>query len=298
MSLDPPANRSTSLIGESIRRRNTVADWMFYDVGALTDAELSTLLRTTNLEGSILVVEPRGADGSARIQKFETFERFRAEPGELLRHFAIAGVGSSDVGAAALARNLADHLDAPVGAIVSGYGVSDLLSEALGGYFFFGAANQALDAMHRAPDMFLRASKPQPEATARTSGGLLDGVLSPDTRTLIRLLSEEERQIETVLGHSKGCLSMFYAFQSIKAHANPDAFERTRDIDLITTGAVVAFPAGLTRLRQYLGALDWFGGLNSRIGVPYIRVPDAWHHTNTALPLHMDLAPLLSGAYD
>ena len=90
----------------------------------------------TNIEGAILVVEPCADKASIRVQKFDTFDAFRSEPGDLLRHFTVAGVGSSDLGAAALARTLANHLDAPVGAIVAGYGLSDLLSEALGGWFF------------------------------------------------------------------------------------------------------------------------------------------------------------------
>jgi hypothetical protein len=37
-----------------------------------------------------------------------------------------------------------------------------------------------------------------------------------------------------------------------------------------------------------MGSWDWFGGLNSRPGIPADKlVPDAWHHTNTELYAHL-----------
>ena len=44
-------------------------------------------------------------------------------------------------GTAALARSIADALDADVAGIVTGYGLSDMMSEALGGWFAVGAAD-------------------------------------------------------------------------------------------------------------------------------------------------------------
>lgn len=286
-----------------VQQRNTMADWMFYDVGALSAAEFTLLSRQTNREGAILVVEPSNGDDAVRIQKFETFGEFRSEPGDLLRHFTIAGVGSSDVGAAAFARTLANHLDAPVGAIVSGYGMADLLGEALGGWFFFRTANQALELMAQ----FQRAlsvsyvDRGETERGGIASQGDRTGagaMLSPETGTLVRLLGEEERRIETLLGHSKGCLSISYALQEIASRSDQSHFNRARDVHVITTGAVVAFPDGLNRLNQYLGSLDWFGGMNSRLGLDYRRVPDAWHHLNPGIPFHMDLKRVLSGDYE
>ena len=109
------------------KKRNVFLDHLFYDVGALTKPELDQLTAERNIEGSILVVFPRGGDSEIRIRKFEDYETLRAAPGRLLDRFVIAGVGSSDVGAAALARNLADHCQQPVGAIIAGYGIEDVL---------------------------------------------------------------------------------------------------------------------------------------------------------------------------
>lgn len=282
----------------TLQGRNTLADWMFYDIGALTPAELSLLSAQTNTEGAILVVEPRGPGPSVHVQKFTEFRAFRTAPGDLLRHFTVAGVGSSDVGAAALARTLANHVDAPVGAIVAGYGLSDLFTEALGGWFFFGALNRAARALSRLADADVQDPGGASTAAGTTRPPPLGSVLSPDTRTLLRLLDEPERRVETLLGHSKGCLSIAYALRAIAGRTEGDAFARARDIDVITTGAVVDFPRGLDRLRQYLGALDWFGGMNSSLDLPHTRVPNAWHHLNTTMAFHMDLRAVLEGRYD
>jgi hypothetical protein len=256
------------------------------------------LMAQTNIEGAILVVEPCADKASIRVQKFDTFDAFRSEPGDLLRHFTVAGVGSSDLGAAALARTLANHLDAPVGAIVAGYGLSDLLSEALGGWFFFGSINRAIGRFNQLQSQSKLPAQDRERKHQESVGTVLEGVRSPDTQTLIRLLGEKERQIETMLGHSKGCLSIAYALGALALRADKADFQRAVDIDVITTGAVVEFPAGLNRLRQYLGELDWFGGMNSSLHLAHISVPGAWHHMNIEINFHMDLAAVLSGRYD
>ena len=275
-------------VSEAAKRRNTVLDSVFYDIGGLTSAERDKLVRETNIEGSILVVHPRGALGQDSVRKFDDYLELRAAPGELLRHFSIAGVGSSDMGAAALARSLADHLGEPVGAIVAGYGVSDLLAEALGGWFFFGTLNRAL-------------RRDQDRAAATTDGTAEETAaagfrLSPDTGSLVRLLRDEDRQIATILGHSKGCLSIALALEAIAETADEATVERAKAAQVITTGAVVAFPAGFDRVAQFLGQLDWFGAMNSRRGVDFTSVSDAWHHVNRAIPMHMDLGQVFQQA--
>lgn len=297
MSVNDMPHSTLGALTSSVQRRNTMADWMFYDTGSLRTDELALLSGQINREGAVLVVEPSDSGSAGGVRKFDDFDAFRAEPGELLRHFTIAGVGSSDVGAAALARGLANHLQAPVGAIVAGYGMSDLLSEAMGGWFFFGAHNQMPNAMHRFGNA-LEAIGDTPLRAGASGTGRTKTAFSPDTATLIRLLGEQERKIETILGHSKGCLSLSFALHAIAAQTDSSHLARARGIRIITTGAVVAFPAGLGKISQYLGTLDWFGGLNSRPGLPYHRVDGAWHHLNPRLPFHMDLQRVLAGEYD
>lgn len=275
-----------------VKQRNAVADWIFYDISNLTAPERDMLIRTTTREGAILVVEPRGEGGSIRIQKFNDFMSFRREPGDLLRHFTIAGVGSSDLGAASFARTLAEHLDAPVGAIVAGYGVADLLGEAMGGWIFFGAANRLAVLVNAGQTLLGPGADRQAAATALGSAEE-----RTDTRTMLHLLLEPERQVETLLGHSKECLSIAFALGFLALMPDRSHFGRAKDIEVLTTGAVVSVPPGLNRLRQYLGGLDWFGGMNSSLSEPFVTVPDAWHHVNTKLPACMDVARVLAGDY-
>ena len=64
---------------------------------------------------------------------------------------------------------------------------------------------------------------------------------------------------------------------------------------ITTLGAVVGLPAAFKKVKQYLGALDWFGGANSSLGVAHERVPEAGHHLNRRFPDHMSVAALLNG---
>ncbi len=51
---------------------------------------------------------------------------------------SITGVGSSALGSVAFAWNLSVALGRPVAAIVPGYGVADVVQQALGGWYGFG----------------------------------------------------------------------------------------------------------------------------------------------------------------
>jgi hypothetical protein len=280
---------------KSMARRNTLADQFFYNVSNLSHAEFDRMVSRVNAEGSLLVVFPNPKRTGLAIDRFDNFERFRSAPGELLRHFTIAGVGSSDLGAAALARTLANHVDAPVGAIVAGYGVADLLTEAMGGWYFFGMANRTLAAMARQDRQAgARTGPAAPPDRGGHPAGL--GLERTDTRTLLQLLKEPERSIETLLGHSKGCLSISSALQSL-ARTDPGALDHLRETRVVTTGAVVPLPPGLSRSEQYLGAIDWFGGVNSTFDADFVRVPGAWHHVNTRLPAALDVGAALAGRF-
>src|SRR5262249_7883047 len=68
--------------------------------------------------------------------------RFMNREGATIRAIAIAGVGRSTLGTAALARNVADALGIDVAGIITGYGVSDVMTEALGGWVAFGAPDR------------------------------------------------------------------------------------------------------------------------------------------------------------
>ncbi|MEM6743338.1 MAG: hypothetical protein AAF676_06340 [Pseudomonadota bacterium] len=268
--------------------RNTVFDWAVHDVGNLSSSEVGALSAEISLEGAILVVHPNEARAGVAVEKFEGFEAFLAAPGRRVSHFALAGAGASDLGAASLARTLANHLGETVGAIVAGYGAAELVEEAMGGRVFFGGSNRLL-----AP-----AEPPTPqEAEAALRFACRAQTHQPgwDEAMLIRLLTESGRRIDTLLGHSRGALSISFALQAL-AMAAPEAFARQVDARVITAGAARPMPTAMRDVTQFLGALDWLGELNSDPTVPRILAPRAWHHLNTQAPAHLDLAVALDGA--
>ena len=300
-----PSDLLQKMVSEGARLRNASLDWLFYDVGALTPEERSLLLAEDNAEGAIIVVHPRDARGAVSLQKFDTYEDLCSAPGRKLSSFVVSGVGSSDVGAAALARNVADHTGQPVGAVVAGYGMADLVSEAMGGWFFFGTVNATLNRLHRnatahtekteavaATLTAMRGGRLSPEELATASQ--VSAGFSPDTMTVLRLLTEPERRVDLLVGHSKGCLSIAFALEALAWLKDADAIGKARAARVLTLGAVVEFPDGYDNVVQVIGSLDGFGGLNSR---PFKRadfVPGAWHHLNARLPFHLDVSSVLA----
>ena len=73
---------------------------------------------------------------SGRVSNF-----MRAE-GRSIKAIVLAGVGSSVLGTAALARNVADYTGWDVAGIVTGYGMSDVVLEGLGGWFYYGGIDR------------------------------------------------------------------------------------------------------------------------------------------------------------
>jgi hypothetical protein len=113
----------------------------FYDVGSLDLDEKKGLSPLRDLKGTVIVVPPRSAEDQV-IRHYPSALRFMVEDGDNIEAIAIAGVGSSVLGTAALARNVADYHKCNVAGIVTGYGLNDMVEEALGGWFFYGALDR------------------------------------------------------------------------------------------------------------------------------------------------------------
>lgn len=291
--------KSVSLPVSTVAKHyNAALDCFFYDVSSLTTAEYFALVQETNIEGSILVVLPRDPSGKGRVRKFGDHAALRAAPGRLLQRFTIAGVGSSDIGAAAFARTVADYYDEPVGAIVAGYGMADVLLEAMGGWFVLGMSNRLMklsqDRKATMTDVLDQLGKSIPNLDFQHASAAAERVMgSPDSETLLSLLLDEDRTITSIIGHSKGCLSMAFALQALAVSGAKAALAKAKQIQCITTGTVVEFPEGFRKVAQFLGNLDQFGRMNSRKGIAYEPVPNAWHHLNTTMPFHMNLREIL-----
>jgi hypothetical protein len=289
---------AASLPFYAYRQRNAVIDNFFYDTASLTLEEKAKLSPLVDREGSIIVVPPGNSD--RQIRHYKRALRFMNKEGATIRAIAVAGVGSSALGTAALARNIADALNTDVAGIVTGYGLSDAMSEVLGGWFVFGAADRIRYTMEKFFDR-LRSTMPADAAPAGDDASRalwLDRSSLPgdsDVATLSEILLAHPPKLEYLVAHSKGSLVVSHALQQyledLQGNAS-DLFERLR---ITTLGAVVGLPPAFKKVKQYLGALDWFGGANSSLGVKHERVPDAGHHLNPGLPYHMSVAALLNG---
>jgi hypothetical protein len=273
---------------EAFRRRNAVLDALFYDVGRITDAEAGCISPWLAKEGALLIVPPSGRGPLALCQDVDDFAR---KGGEAIRALAVAGVGSSALGSAAFARNVADAFDQPVAAVVSGYGLADLVTEAAGGWFWFGTLNRLRHQFEQL-DAWVRSDRWRAAGATTTS---IAGSASLDTQTVYRLLSDARFRFSLLTGHSKGNLVISEALYALKDRA---AVEPDPDTWLVTMSAAIAMPPRYRNVVDVMGQIDWFGGINSRPSHAIeVRVPLAWHHTNTelwfSLPVHQVFRDLM-----
>jgi len=263
---------------EGYRRRNAVLDAIFYDIGVITPDEAAAVAPWLAREGALLVVPPSGA-GTLRI--CPDIDDFASHGGINTRILAVAGVGSSALGTAAFARNVADAFGEPVAALVSGYGLADMMTEALGGWFWFGALNR-MRHMYEQIDDLARGNKFElswPAATMNPARASLD------TRTLCALLTDRRFHFSLLTGHSKGNLVISEALYTLRGGHQDGELD---EISIVTISAAIAMPPRHRKIIDVMGEVDWFGAMNSNvaIGVEY-RPRNAWHHTNTELNWHL-----------
>jgi len=210
-----------------------------------------------------------------------------------VRTASVTGVGSSALGSAAFAWNLSEALREPVAAIVPGYGLADIVPQALGGYFGFGLH----DFLREIAQWALELTAPRMAGIGRQ---LVRSVLGatplmqgnpPPFRTgspesdILHAILESAPQITRLYGHSKGALCIENAIRSLPG-------DRTDELDITTFGAVIREECG-ANFDQIIGRLDGLGQLNSWGNWPE-RWVETWHSTNTMLPLTMLVSKLAS----
>ena len=298
---------------EACRLFNTGLDILFYDVPSLvgdlkargeriaslaTDssadrAELLDLSALRDPEGSLLVIDPGRRPYIRRFRdvgEFLVCDEAEVRDAEVV---SITGVGSSALGSAALAWNIAKALREPVVAIVPGYGVADALLQGLGGWFgfglqdAFGAKAQLQTAVGTmSPEIAAlgrRLSQSSPGSERLPNGAPVFRYGCGSSDVLHDLM--ERRPIACVVGHSKGALSIYNALGSLSA-------ERTAALSVVTLGCPVPEDIPGASFHQFLGLFDALGQLNA-----WGRRPERWlvadHSTNTALPLSMNARALV-----
>ncbi len=301
------------------RLSNTALDILFYDVGRLTSALLArgetiktgatansastphpleslNLSALANPSGSVIVVDanlPRYVRPPF-LQMQEFFDHANGPDGAGLRTIAITGVGSSAFGSVAFAWDISSALGEPVAAVVPGYGLADVIPQALGGWFGF----EMHDALQTATQNVLAEFAPtlaligkdlatSTRGHARASTGAPVFVYGSAASDDVHAILQNVPGVTRLIGHSKGALAIENALRSL-----PPA--RTKKIAVLTFGCVISEGPART-YTQYLGWIDALGMLNSLGNQPEAR-PFCHHSTNTFIPLSMPVAELVSGA--
>lgn len=262
-----------------IRARNSLIDQMFYDTGSLSREE-KTLLHALNnsdghifCEGHLLLVAPTGP--GMGIRHFEGADALLTDETAGFAAIAVAGVGSSLLGTAALARNVADALGAPVAGIVSGYGMADLMAEALGGWFLLGAIDRN-----------------------KSLNGLVTQIpAQQDTATLTALLEKAPPGLRWVVGHSKGNLVIDCALECY-ARKHPAGSPLYQQVTVVTLGAVVNPPPAFAKVFQVIGGSDVLGRANSSRDARRYEIPGKSHTLNPRMPGHLDAVEIISRIED
>lgn len=321
---------------------NRALDALFYDFSALNSDEQAQVAAASDRKGSVLLVPPAG---SGKIKNYETVWDFLADGGKTVKALAVAGVGSTAVGTAALARNVANAYGIDVAGVVSGYGLSDLLSEAAGGWFFYGASDGVRHSVREAiartgqlatpgpsgqgPVSFAAADRirhgvreamsgnspfaafsltdEMPQLVKSAPGNRTRPAMSPenvladimdtspysDLDAIAAILNAGQSSLSLLVGHSKGCLQLDYALEVFVRQIGGPKHPYYDQLQIVSFGAVTDLPPEFRQVNQFLGSIDWFGGINSRLDVPHKRVSGAWHHLNRLMPFHVPAEEVL-----
>ena len=196
----------------------------------------------------------------------------------------MTGVGSSALGSAAFAWNISESLHEPVAAIVPGYGLADIIPQALGGWFGCGVH----DFARRISQQLLAASGLQLARIGRHLSSTAIGEEAfrsgnPES-AILHVILDRKDQITRLYGHSKGALCIQNAVRSLKP-------ERQRQLHVTTFGCVIQEETDAD-YNQIMGSIDGLGQLNSWGNWPEQWI-GSWHSTNSMLPLTMRVADLV-----
>jgi|SRR5271166_478914 len=317
---DVPRELVRPLLG-MLRQTNTAVDMLFYDVGLLglrlltrgitvttesapfaasaqdslaaaqAAAKFLNLGALTNPEGTILVVDAHHAPFVQGYDDVNTFLRDglsfvpnRGGDPRPVKIISVTGVGSSALGSAAFAWNISESLRKPVAAIVPGYGLADIVPQALGGWFGFGVH----DLARRVYQQMLAATAPQFAKIGRhlSSTAIGDEAFqtgNPES-AILHVILQHADQIKRLYGHSKGALCIQNAVRSL-----PEL--RQRQLHITTFGCVIGEETDAD-YNQIMGDIDGLGQLNSWGNWPEQWIK-SWHSTNSMLPLTMPVADLV-----
>jgi hypothetical protein len=114
-----------------------------------------------------------------------------------------------------------------------------------------------------------------------------------DITTLEAILDSSPPNLTLLVGHSKGDLLLDFALERFTKNLDKKSHCYFEQLRIVTFGSIIDLPLQFKKTYQFIGAIDWFGGMNSRLDVPHTKVTNAWHHLNTGLPFHMPAESVL-----
>jgi hypothetical protein len=255
---------------------NAWIDAAFYNVGCLDTDELKMLAWIGKLHneppGTIVQVAPGRSHGRPQIKVVIARDWFQ-HVDDSIDTVVVAGVGSSILGTAALAKDVADQIGKPVIGLVTGTGASGALIDTLIGGYCYTPINWLNDWMvalaHDAA-----AVEHFDESIVKLEGDLA----GPTTPEEILKCLITRPTVSRAIGHSKGSLQLAVAVLA----SEPELKGRISPLKVGTLGAVDAMP-DYVQSCQVLGELDWLGQL---VSVPSARhlLAGRSHSLNPNLP--------------
>ena len=198
---------------------------------------------------------------------------------------AVTGVGSSALGSAAFAWNVSEALHKPVAAIVPGFGLADLVPQALVGWLGFGM----LDFLRRTTQATLTAVAPDlAKIGRRLSLTALPEPFPSGTpeSDILHAILKAAPQIKRLYGHSKGAFCLRNAIRHLPPRRSADLHvttfgccHRRGDVGQLQSDSLEPSTASASSTRGRALPEQWI---------------NAWHSTNTLLPMTMHVGELLS----
>lgn len=267
-----------------LKARNQVVDSLFYDVTLLTPEDYESLSPLHDRKGAIIVVSPKqGIRHYPNALQFMSKEGVAEQCGVL--GVVVAGVGSSVLGTAALARQVANHYQRDVAGVVSGYGMTDAALEGLGGWFYYGQIERTRYLVQQnVPSLksffpWAFVGKDEADDTLAPMASALDRYVpsNPDVAALhdllfMRYLFKKPERLVLLVGHSKGNLLISSVLNHMSTEIKTRTWNSVREegpfsnLAVVTLGAVVDLPNMLIKpenQHQFLGTLDALGKANS-----------------------------------
>ena len=273
---------------EAFRHRNVLLDALFYDVHVIGGEEAADLAPWKAGEGMILIVPPSGA---GRVTVCSTVETYFDAGGDEIATLTVAGVGSSALGTAAFARNVADAIGRPVAAVVSGYGLADLVTEATGGFLWFAGLTSLHDMWERLDRSFdwMRSAATDPRA-----GGADPVVADRDADVVLALLKDGRAKFDLIVAHSKGNMVVGEALHALQREDRVRSDRIGETVHIVSISSRLQMPRSCRQVTEIIGRWDLIGAFATRRDAPPdVVVPDAWHHTNTELLGHLPVTKVL-----